>query len=427
MVYEFKFPDIGEGITEGEIVEWAVKEGDEIKEHQALGKVETDKAIAEIPSPKAGTILKIYFKPGDTVKVGQTLVLIGEKGEKVPETKPEEKAVKKSVSVVGELEESEEVIQQPPVVTEAKKTEKEILATPLVRRLAKELSVDLSQVTGTGKGGIITESDVKSSTKTAPMIEKTEEASQTEMKVTKKYDMYGFIEHIPLKGVRKTIARHMVESKFTIPHVVNMDEVDVTELFALREKEKVKAEKEGIHLTFMPFIIKAVVHSLKKHPYANSSINDQAGEIILKKYYNIGFAVDTPDGLIVPVVKEADQKNMLEIAKEIEELAEKARKRTLDLGDLKGGTFTITNVGSIGGIFSTPIINSPEAAILAVGAIHEKPVVINGKIEIRKIMPLSLAFDHRIFDGAEAARFTNTLMEHLNDPGLLLIEEGADA
>jgi len=401
MVYEFKFPDLGEGVAEGEIVEWFVKEGDFVKEHQVLGRVETDKAIVEIPSPKSGKILKIHFKPGDTVKVGETIVTIAEEGETV-----EAKLV--PAGAVGYLEEAVEEIK--PVTTITKPSEPTVLATPAVRRLARELNVDLTKIKGTGIGGRITEEDVRKASS-----EKT-----LQITVKRKYDFYGHIEHIPLKGMRKTIAKHMVESKFTAPHVTHMDEADVTELVKIREEDKKEAEKNGIHLTYLPYIIKALVIALKEHPYLNASLDEENEEIILKKYYNIGIAIDTKDGLIVPVIKGADQKDLFQLAKEIQEFVEKANARSLDLADLKGGTFTITNVGTIGGIWSTPIINYPEVAILATGRIKDMPVVKNGEILIRKILPLSVSFDHRVVDGAEVARFTKRLIELLENPKLFL-------
>jgi len=422
MAYDFKFPDVGEGITEGEIVRWKVKEGDKVKEHDILAEVETDKAIVEIPSPKAGTILKIYHKEGDTIKVGETLVSIGEAGEKVPipqAIKEEKVKPKKFYGVVGELEEAPtEAVQIKPSIEVSKKELAHVLATPAVRRLARDLGVDISQVTGTGLDGRVTEEDVR---KFAESKGKTVEEPQ--LKVIRKYDIYGYVEHIPLKGVRKTISRKIKEAFDRVAPVTSMDEADVTELSKIRDKEKEKALQKGIHLTFLPFVIKALIAAMKLHPIVNATIDEEHEEIIIKKYYNFGIAIDTPDGLIVPVIKIADSKTILELAKEMQELSEKARKRTLDLADLQGNTFTITNYGSIGGSYGTPIINPPDVAILGMGRIEEKPVVRDGKIVIRKILPLSLTFDHRVFDGAEAARFLNDLKAFLEDPEMLLMEE----
>ena len=252
-------------------------------------------------------------------------------------------------------------------------------------------------------------------------IEKPVEEVKKPTKV-RKYDLYGYVDRIPLRGVRRSIAKAMVKSKYTAPHVTTMDEADVTELWKIREKEKKAAEKKGIKLTILPFIVKAVVTGLKEHPYLNASLNDEDEEIILKKYYNIGFATDTPEGLMVPVVKNAADKSILQLAEELTQLAEKARNRKIDLADLKGGTFTITNYGALGGIYGTPIINHPEVAILGLGKMKEMPVAKGGKIVVRKILALALSFDHRVVDGAEAARFLNTVIARLEDPDLILLE-----
>jgi pyruvate dehydrogenase E2 component (dihydrolipoamide acetyltransferase) len=417
MPFEFKFPDIGEGLTEGEIVRWLVKEGDEIKEGQPLVEVETDKALAEIPSPRTGVILKILAKEKEIIKVGQVIVIIGEKGEAVaaPPPKP------KSVGVVGELEEAPEEAPAVQVRAEAVKpafVSPHALATPAIRALAKELGTDLDKVKGTGLEGRVLEKDVRLA---AEGKEKPVEEVKRPTKV-KKYDLYGYVDRIPLRGVRRSIAKAMVKSKYTAPHVTTMDEADVTELWKIREKEKKAAEKKGIKLTILPFIIKAVIAGLKEHPYLNATLDDENEEIIVKKYFNIGMATDTPEGLMVPVVKNAGDKSILHLAEELTQLAEKARNRSIDLADLKGGTFTITNYGALGGIYGTPIINHPEVAILGVGKIKDMPVVRDGKIEVRKILHLALSFDHRVVDGGEAARFLNTVIARLEDPDLILLE-----
>ena len=417
MVFEFKFPDVGEGITEGEIVKWFIKEGDKVREDQVIGEIETDKAIVQIPSPKAGVILKIHIKEGEIVKVGETLVTIEEAGEKV-EVKKEEKS--KSVGVMGVLEEAKEDIEIP--IKKESKIEKVemVLATPLVRNLAKSLNVNLLNVKGSGSGGRITKEDLENAAKVANQEVTKNEVSG--IKVTKKYDMFGYIDRIQLKGIRKATAKLMDESHIKAAHVMHSDLIDITHLYEIREKEKVKTAKKNIKLTYLPFVIKALIVALKEHPYLNSSLDEINNEIILKKYYNIGIAVDTEDGLLVPVLKVADSKKILDLGKEIEELANKARNRTIDLMDLRGGTFTITNVGSIGGLFFVPIINYPEAAILGLGRIYDSPLAINGKVEIRKVLPISISFDHRILDGAEAARFANKIKELLEDPDEFIID-----
>ncbi len=424
MAFEFKFPDIGEGLTEGEIVRWLVKEGDGIKEGQPLVEVETDKALAEIPSPRTGVILKIMAKEKEVVKVGQVIVVIGEKGEAVAAPPPGASAPSpkpKSVGVVGELEEAPEEAAPVAVKVSSLKpvlVSEHALATPAVRALARELGVNINQVRGSGAEGRVLEKDVRqvAEGKVKPVEEVKKPAK------AKKYDLYGYVERIPLRGVRRSIAKAMVKSKYTAPHVSAMDEADVTELWQIREKEKKIAESKGIKLTILPFVIKAVIAGLTEHPYLNATLDDESEEIILKKYFNIGLATDTPEGLMVPVVKLAKEKSIFDLAQESAQLAEKARNRTIDLADLKGGTFTITNYGTVRGIYGTPIINHPEVAILGVGRIEEKPVVRDGKVAIRRILPLSLSFDHRVVDGAEAARFLQTVIARLEDPDLILME-----
>ncbi len=375
MPKEFKFPDIGEGVEEGKIVKWFLKEGDFVKEHQVVGEVETDKAVAEIPSPFEGTILKINFKEGETVKVGEVLFVVGDKGEKFKETKL------KAAGAVGYLEEA---------------GEGEVLATPAVRKLAKEHSIDLAKIKGTGPGGRITEKDL-------PGIKK------PEIKKKKKYDLWGYVDYVSLNNIRRVTARHMAEAWQKAPQVTMMAEPEVKELIEFREKEALIAEKKGVKLTFLPFIMKACWRAMKEFPLLNSSFDEENQEVIAKKYYNFGVAVDVDgEGLVVPVVKGVDMKNVYDIAKEIVDLADKARKKKLDLQDMRGGTFTITNYGSLGGVFATPIINFPEAAILGIGRIRENK------------MPLSLTFDHRILDGAYAVRFLNSVIAYLQKPKELI-------
>ncbi|MFZ3168851.1 MAG: dihydrolipoamide acetyltransferase family protein [Candidatus Methanoperedens sp.] len=439
---DVKFPDVGEGVTEGTIVKWLVKEGEEIKADQAVAEIETDKAIVEIPSSEAGKILKLVGKEGDVIKVGSTLASLALSGE--AEKKPETEAIEKPTEAKPteakptEVKPAEEPAEAKPTEvkpaeakptevkpTEVKPQEKQaempgrVLAVPSTRRLARELGVDISKVKGTGPGGRITDEDVRKVTEALQAPEtRPSEAAPVEIAP----EIKALEERIPIKGIRKTIGERMVLSLFTAPHVVSMDEADVTELVKLREKEKKLAEEKGIKLTYLAFIVKAVTVALKQHPYLNASLDPKKNEIVLKRYYNIGIAVDTPEGLMVPVIKDADRKSIMELARVSEKLADEARTRKIKLPDLKGNTFTITNIGSIGGIFSTPIINPPDVAILGIHRIRDMPVVIDGEIKIRKILPLVLSFDHRVLDGAQAARFMNTLIEHLKDPDLLLLD-----
>ena len=416
MPYEFKFPDVGEGIHEGEIVKWFVKEGDKIKADDPLGEIETDKAIVEMPSPKSGKIMKLHVHAGGIIHVGETMVTILEDHETEEDAKKhmEKKAEQKNDvpytgSVVGFLEEAKDVKPLQATAKQessAKSQDVGITATPAVRNLAKQLNVDLATLIGTGPGGRITIEDIQKSGSG-----KKEPTAAAGIKVVRKYDFFGYIDRVPLHGVKKAVAAKMTESIFTAAQLTNMHEADATDLYSLREKEKAKYEKEGIKLTFMPYIVKAVALCLKDHPNLNASL--EGDEIILKKYYNIGVAVDSDEGLFVPVVKGAQDKDIKTIAKEIEKLANDVKIRKANMMDLKGGSFTISNLGAVGVEFFTPIINYPESAILGVGRIVEKPVVRNGKIEIRKILPLSLTYDHRIVDGAQAARFMNDVMKSL--------------
>lgn len=395
MSFDFKFTDPGEGISEGEIVCWRVSEGDRVEEHQAIVEIETDKAVVEIPTPRAGVILKIAAQEGDLVQVGETLVVIGQEGESIADVPEESTGSARTVStLVGELRESDETFEV-------------VLAAPATRRLARELGVDLKEISGTGTGGRITEADVR--------FHSQKHGSQLSSGVS--LDEYGEVELIPLKGVRKATAKKMIKSFSTIPHVSHMDEADISDLFDFRNsiKERVLKEK-GIHMTFMPFFIKATVEAVKQFPYFNSVYDGDTEEIRLKKYYNISIAVDTAGrGLLTPVIKNADRKGLLEIARDLKQLIKRVKSKDISLAELRGGSFTITNIGVLGGIFATPIINYPEVAILGMGKIMERPMLKDGRLVEKKVLPLFLSFDHRVVDGADAVRFVNTIIERLED------------
>lgn len=410
MVTEFKFPDVGEGITEGRIKTWLVKVGDKIEEDDNMAQVETDKAIVDMPSPADGTILEIKVPEGEKVQVGEVMIVIGEEGEKAPASSP-----------AGKKEEPAKKAEVP----EARSPEApkgKVFALPKVRKLAKELGVDLSSITGTGPKGRVTEDDVKKAAE-GPKEELKKEEPKKEKKFVMKmnYDFYGHISYKPYKGLREVIGKRMETSKFTIPHAAAMEEVDVSELWDLRKGMNEEMKENGERLTFMPFIIKAVQKSLMKHPSLNATLDEENEDIIIKEYYNIGVATDTRDGLIVPVVKRTETKGLSEIQKDMDMLIEHSRDRTIDLADLRGGTFTISNYGAVGGIYGVPVINFPEAAILGVGRIREEPRVLNGQIAVRRVMGIVVSFDHRIIDGAEVARFMNTLKDYLEHPGKILV------
>ncbi len=406
MTIEFKLPDVGEGVVEGEIVKWLVKEGDSVVEDQLLVEVLTDKATIQIPSPAKGKILKLLAKEGSIVKVGESLIVIGDDGNSAQPavaTAVEHTAVHLTPSSQTSPVESSSVIGE------------QVQAPPAIRKLARDMNVDLAQVRGTGTGGRITREDVLQATKGQAQV-------AISMTGTAPKQASGPEERIPLHGIRRIIAEKMVKSRRTAAHVTHVDEVDMTELVALRQKLKSEAEASGVKLTYLPFIIKAVVKSLKDHPYLNSSLDDEKGEIVLKRYYNIGVAAAAPDGLVVPTVKDAEQKSVMQIAREIEVLSEKARSGKLDLYELQGGTFTVTNIGPFGGVLSTPIINYPEVGIMGVHKITPRAVVRDGQVVIREMTYLSLSFDHRVLDGAEAALFTNDVIKYLQNPQLLLSE-----
>lgn len=384
MPFEFLLPDLGEGMTEAEIRKWLVKEGDIVEEHQVVLEIETDKAVVEVPSPVKGKILKINKDIGEIAKVGESLMLITEEKEEIQIVT--EKA--ESVSVVGTL------------------PEEEVLATPAVRAFAREMGVKIESIKGSGPGGSVTKDDVIEASK-----------RQTIAK-----DQFGPVERLPIRGLRRRISKNLLQSQRTTAFVTGMDEADITELWYLREREKKSVAEKGIHLTFMPFFIKAVQHALLEHPLLNASVDEEKEEIILKRYFNIGIAVDTPEGLMVPVIRDVDKKSILDLAKELQELSQKARERRIKLEEMRGSTFTITNYGHFGGTFATPIINYPDVAILGTGRISDKPWVKDGQIQIRKILPLSLTFDHRVTDGVDSARFLSKVIQYLEDPALLFIE-----
>lgn len=406
---DFKLPDIGEGIAEGEIVKWLVKEGDTVKEDQPIFEVMTDKATVEIPSPRAGVIKKILAQEGQVVPV-ETIVLIIDDG-----TPSNEKTVK-----TEEVKENTGFILVEP-------ERKKVLATPATRKFARDNNVDITTVKATGNNGKVTKEDI-----IAHLSKNKMETKELIVVKTEKYNNYNENEtsekntlneeRVPFRALRKKIAENLVRSKHNAPHFMLADEVDVTELVNFRRECKTLAHKKGIKLTYLPFIIKAVVSALKDFPTLNSMLDEEKSELVLKKYYNIGVAVATNQGLIVPVMKNSDKRTIFDSAKELERLSVNAREGKIDLEDLRGGTFTITNIGSIGGLFSAPIINYPEVAILAVNKIVEKPVVKDGNIVIRSMMYLSMSCDHRIVDGAVATLFLNRVIELIENPKVLLLE-----
>jgi len=509
-IREFKLPDVGEGLTEAEIVGWLVEEGDTVSEDQPVAEAETDKAVVEVPSPVNGTVKEIRAEAGEMVPVGTVIIVFETEG---GETASESTSSEDEGVAAGDTEESSatEAASETNGASgeEVATPEGRVFAAPSARRLARELGVDIAQVEGSGPGGRVSDADVrahadsggddeegsdvpevsndgvKSATKrvsdddgesaatstpatvksadrertlaapatrkladeegvdlnavptdeerdgqafvTPQQVTQYAEAMQAAQEADTEAVQAGTVEaaedeRVPYRGIRRTIGKQMERSKFTAPHVTHHDEVDVTELVATRGELKGVAEERGIKLTYMPFVIKAVVAGLKEFPYLNSTLDEEAEEIVLRKDYNVGVAVGTDAGLMVPVVKETDRKGMLQLSSEMNELVEKARERSISREEMQGGTFTITNFGAIGGEYATPIINFPETAILGLGAIKEKPRVVDGEVVPRHVMTLSLSIDHRVIDGAQAAAFTNRVMEYLENPSLLLLE-----
>jgi pyruvate dehydrogenase E2 component (dihydrolipoamide acetyltransferase) len=410
MAFEFRLPDIGEGMVEAEIVKWFVQEGDSIQEDQPMVELMTDKANVVIPSPRQGVVLKRFGREGEVVKVGSVLVVIGEPGE-VPVAAAT--GVEAAVPASATQEVSAPTPGVGPVVPPGR-----VLATPATRRLARELGVDLRQVPPTGPHGRVTKEDVLrfAEAQRAPA------APAPPPPVEAPVVPVGPEERIPLRGLRRVIARRMVQSKRTAPHFTYVEEVDMTELVRWREQMKPIAEAQGVRLTYLPFIIKAVVIGLKRFPVINASLDEEKEEIVLKKYYHIGIAVQTDQGLMVPVIHDADKRSLLDLAREVERLSKAAREGRLALHEVRGSTFTITSLGKLGGLLATPIINYPEVAILGVHKIEPRPVVRNGEIVVRSMMNVSLSFDHRVVDGAVGAEFTQVVREHLENPHLLFLQ-----
>ncbi len=551
MVREFKLPDVGEGVAEGELVSWLVDEGDEVSEDQPVAEVETDKALVEVPSPVDGTVRELHYEAGDVMPVGEVFVTFDVESE-APRASEGESEAPRTSEQTGEAEDTDDAEaadQSEPAgdrgatggeAAEVETPADRLFAPPRVRRMAREEGIDLSAIQGSGPGGRITTADVQTAASsgsieapdtdestavdaepTAPTTAETDatvasdpattpetatgagghpqpaqptqvesadrsrtlaapvtrriakeegvdldavpsdeerdgeafvtpeavreyaeaqrQAQQADAEAIEAGKPVGEAEtgtefapgeqerREPFSGVRKRIAEAMVESKYTAPHVTHHDEVDVTALVEVRDRLKPRATDQGIRLTYMPFIMKAVVAALTAYPELNAVIDEENDELVYRDYYNIGIATATDVGLMVPVVEDADRKGLLQLSSEMNELVQKARERSISPDELRGSTFTITNVGGIGGEYATPIINYPEAGILAIGEIKRKPRVVTDEdgsesIEPRSIMTLSLSFDHRLVDGAIGAQFTNTVMEYLEHPELLLLE-----
>lgn len=428
-MYEFKLADLGEGMHEAEIVEWLIKVGDTPKLDQTIARVETDKAIVELPAPVSGKVSEIRVKDGETAKVGDVLVIF-ETTSPVPATPAKENGTATYAPATVATTDTNASNGQSPATATGTQTSTQsrprVLAAPAVRKLAFELGVDLEQVTPSQANGRVTLEDVKTHAERAKAtpepVQSTPIPISSTVSVAAQPTQPVQDERQPLTGLRKRIAEHMERSWRIIPHATAFGEADGGSLIAIREALKPVAEQRGVRLTYMPILIKLLIPALKEFPIFNASLDEERREIIYKHSYHIGVATDSPEGLLVPVLRDADHLTILEIAVRLEKLIEGARKRTLSLPELSGSTFTLNNVGSFGGGSGTPIINHPEVAILAVGRLQEKAIVQNGAIVARPIMPLALSFDHRLIDGAMAGRFLARFQSFVENPQQLMLD-----
>ncbi|KAE9560208.1 2-oxo acid dehydrogenase subunit E2 [Companilactobacillus bobalius] len=426
MAYKFKLPELGEGMAEGEIASWLVKEGDTVKEDDSLVEIQNDKSVEELPSPVAGTVKQIVAQEGDTVEIGDTLIVIDDGS---PDTADDDQPAKDDKETEKPDKETESAPKEEAASGPATgSVDAHYLAMPSVRQYARDKGVDLAKVTPSGKHGQITKADVDSfDGSAAPQAAQSLPAELSSQ--TSGYNTELISESTVNKAAglhelhRKAIAKAMLNSKHTAPHVTSFDDVEVSALMANRKKYKAIAADKGIHLTFLPYIVKALVAVMKEYPELNASIDDSTEEIVYKHYYNVGIATNTEHGLYVPNVKNVDSKGMFEIAKEITENSQAAYDNKLSMDKMSGGSITISNVGSIGGGWFTPVINYPEVAILGVGKIAKEPYVDeDGNIQVGNMLKLSLSYDHRLIDGALAQNALNLLKKLLHDPDMLLME-----
>ncbi|MEN0643992.1 dihydrolipoamide acetyltransferase family protein [Alkalicoccobacillus gibsonii] len=424
MAYEYKLPEVGEGIHEGEIVKWFVKAGDEVKEDDILLEVQNDKSVVELPSPVDGKVIEVKVEEGTVSVVGDVILTIDDGSgdaepakEEAKEEAPKEEAKEEKSEAPSKEAQSEDASD-----------DSRVIAMPSVRKYAREKDVKIQAVSGSGKNGRVVKEDIdaylsgdqpSAEDQTEAKEEKTTSSASTSAPAASSEELE---ERVPLKGIRKAIAKAMVNSKHTAPHVTHLDEIEVTNLVAHRKQYKEQAAEQGTKLTYLPYVVKALTSAIKKYPALNASIDDEAQEIVYKKYFNIGIAADTEQGLVVPVVKNADRKSIYELADDINDLAVKARDGKLSGAEMKGGSITISNLGSARGQWFTPVINHPEVAILGIGRIEDKAVVKNGEIVVATMLALSFSYDHRLIDGVTAQNAVNHVKRLLNDPQLLLME-----
>ena len=433
-----QLPELGEGVTEGELVKWLVKPGDKIEADQPVAEMMTDKATVEVPSPSAGVVKELKAKEGDVVEVGNVMLVIDTDGAGAAASKPapQQQAAPVAKPAAPAAQAPMQAKPASPAPQQARPAsgmevhpppaDAKVLATPATRRLAREMGVDINGMKGSGVAGRVTREDVQGAGAGATVAGAPSYQAPGIPRAAYQGPAGAAEERVPLKGVRKKIAENLQMAKHIIPHFTLMDEANVTALVKTREDLKASAEKAGIKITYLPFVMKALIATIREFPQFNASIDDQAGEIVYKKYFNLGFAADTPNGLLVPVIKSAEHKTVGQLSKEIVDLAKKARDGKLALDEMKGATITITNIGSVGGTYATPIINHPEVAILGMYKIVDKPVVKQGpngmELDVVKSMNFTITCDHRLIDGAVAANFLKAFINRIENPGVLMLD-----
>ena len=443
MAYEYKFPDIGEGIHEGKILEWYYKPGDKVTEGEPLLKVETDKVVTDIPVPQTGILHSISGEVDQVIEVGHVIAVIAAEGEDVSAEKkpPKKKQTRKELEEVGSHDDDAQHVDErfgvvghipvednllpgtqegrESVIVEVVSNGRKALASPVARKMAKERGIDINTIKGSGPGGRVMRDDIAAAAQGSSTIGLSTTPQPNIVKAPAPapiVDPSGLVEVENLSQIRKAIATRMALSKYTAPHSTQLEEVEVSALVNYREAKNKELARDGIKLSFLPFVIKALTFALQRHKKLNGRLDMEKGQASYFKYYNIGIAVDTEAGLVVPVIKNADKKGIIQLAAEIQDLSERARSRQLNLDEIQGGTFTVTNYGSLNGTFGIPVINYPEVAILGVGRIQQKPDIVNDEIVKGWMQPLSLSFDHRIVDGGDSARFMKDFMAMLRDP-----------
>jgi pyruvate dehydrogenase E2 component (dihydrolipoyllysine-residue acetyltransferase) len=432
MPRSFVLPDLGEGLTEAEIVAVLVRVGDVIQEDAPLLEVETDKAQVEIPSPMSGRVEKVHVRPGETVKVGAVLITFAEAGDGAARPTAPAPPPTAPASIPAPPPAARASVPEPTPARERQAGP--VPATPATRRLARELGVDLRMVRGTGPGGRVTDDDVRTASTAppaSPAPARAADAPPVEAKPLAPvgveppplphFEQWGPIGRAPLSHLRRTIAERMSLSARLVPHVTHFDRADITELDALITRNLEASHERGVTLTLTSFLLKASALALGAHPHFNASLDAAAGELILKRYCHVGVAVATDRGLIVPVIRDVDKKPLLELARELGALAQRVREGKATLDDLRGGTFTVTNIGALGGTGAIPIINYPEVAILGVARARPEPVVVDQQVVPRLMLPLTVTFDHRVADGADGARFAADIVRLLEHPDRLLL------